>query len=524
MKKENGKLKNRIFTACSTFALVAALASCSQLQNNLSSEMNAELLSETGSPSLSGKTWYYNGCSTENLTSSTGYLKINYGQKIRESSKGISGNFLISYTSSSGVLMTATESLSGGFVSEDGKSYCLDMSPVIKKLDYAKTTSSNTGKTTVTQTFKDGIASVTVTLSGLVCDAGDQKGRTISTFNKKISIMPLYTKATLETNFCNTTGAIAGTRFYIPVEGEVTIDTSSAKLVVSGTNVPKDVNFSLNGVSNDGKKIYFVADQDLSGKMFNAKISVYGIAPKTSGVTYSKSFTTIFASGTMTDNIRNDDSSKNSAPLRDVLVYNDSTNLYVRIDFADDAKLWHHSSINILLDNASVSQGKEITLATRKASNTIDANDTEASGIVTGKVNLAEGSSVEMQVCTVITGSDGSGGASGTKTTPTGAADDTTDVFPIAQYAVMPTSVTYKVPLADIGGLKKGDKVYAFVGISSRDNGSSSSPSSGVVGLMNWATSESVTKKESSLDWNVGVIYDTVTIDMTKAVAHTITE
>ena len=261
--------------AASSVALISflfALASCEQLQDSLSSELNAKMLEETGSPSLVEKAWYYAGTAGEDVSTQTGFLRINYGQQVKAGEGGLSGSLTIAYTDySSGNETTVKKSLAGGMAS--GTDFCLDMTPVIEMLNGT--------------TFKNGTASVQVSLSGLICNAGKQAGRNVSSLNTNIKIKPLFTSDSFD---INSKSAVAGTKFAIPLNGAVSL-TSNASISVSNSDVGT---CSLAGLSADGKSIYFVSDTDLSGKSVETTVTVSGILPVTDVVEQEYSWTVNF--------------------------------------------------------------------------------------------------------------------------------------------------------------------------------------------------------------------------------------
>src|SRR5574344_325940 len=84
-------------------ALLFSATSCDQLQSMLSSEQEAELTAATGTASLGGITWYYNGSAKSDMSVTTdNFLCVSFDQKVALSSTGLSDSFVISYTDANG--------------------------------------------------------------------------------------------------------------------------------------------------------------------------------------------------------------------------------------------------------------------------------------------------------------------------------------------------------------------------------------------------------------------------------------
>lgn len=275
------RLCNKLAKTLLAISAIFAFVSCEPLQGTLSSEQNERMIEDTGYPTLAEKAWYYNGKAGEDVTSQAGFLRIDYGQYVKACDNGISGSFLIAYTDiSSGNEMTVKKSLAGGMPS--GTSFCLDMSPVIEMIDG--------------NTFKDGTATVTVNLSGLVCNAGSQKGRSVSSLSQAIKIKPLVTNDTVLATINTKSTAVAGSKFALSVNGPVSLNSSASISVSksSGDDYPSSATWSLSGTSSDGKTIYFTCDTDLSNKEFEAIVTVDGIVPVTDVVGQSGTWTASF--------------------------------------------------------------------------------------------------------------------------------------------------------------------------------------------------------------------------------------
>lgn len=274
MKIGNGKTKTKARASLAGMCIALALASCSNLQDSLSSEMEAKLLEETGTPALAGNTWYYNGTATTDVSASTNsYLDIEFGKKV--ALEALSGSFTISYTDSqSSKTVTTERDLAGGMFNENSDGYYLDMSPVVEFLDGS--------------TVSKGTLSVTVKASGFVCDEGNQKGRKIGSFESKVSVKPLYTK-TSGFKFMNTASQLE-----IPLNGEISLD-EDACLTVSGA--PAGASFKLGGVSDDKKSILIDASGLSECPSFAVDFNISGIRASTAGVSYSQNFSLTISDG-----------------------------------------------------------------------------------------------------------------------------------------------------------------------------------------------------------------------------------
>ena len=461
-------------------SLLLLFAGCDALQDSLHDEMQAKVDKDTGIANFFDNTWFYNGTATEDVQSSTGFLRIEYGQQVIESTSGISGSFEITYyDATTGNKTVVTKGLNGGTPS--GTAYLLDMSPVVEML-------SNSSA----RLFAKGTATVTVKLSGLVCNAGSQKGRSVKSVSKKISIKPLYLDDDVNGTVCLTNSAPAGTKFAVALQGAATL-TSSASITVTGTDIPSDATWSLAGTSLTGKEVYFTCNKDMSGKVCNANITINGIQPLLSGIGYTKTFTADFVPGVVCTDV-----TSNNFDLNKVIVYDDGTNLCVRMGFASEPLLYKNYRVTVLLDNAAKSTGGAQTNATQ-------TNE----GVATS-VTLASGSSVEVQICSLVSVDSENGGSA---TTTDNLCKSTWGAHSSDSWAASTgTSLSYSIPLTSIG--TTGNTIYVFVAVSACNNNSSPYP----VGICDWAASGAATV--SSEIWSG--CYSAVTIDMTKAIAYTI--
>lgn len=329
MKKN--KTKNIVsFCFASIFSLFLSLG-CDQLQSSLHDEMQADLIKETGSPSVQKNSWYYNGSSSTDLTEQTNaFMKIDFGKKV--ALKELVGKFLISYASTeTGGNVTCEKSLNGGHFSSDFNSYYLDMTPVISVLD---------GKTP-----KDGKLNVEVNVSGFVCDEGDQTGRSVQAYSQKIAVKPLYSKTSGLT--FGTKGAREGFEYSIPFETEISLSADAAL-----SSEKKTSSFELKGLSEDKKSVVFIAKENLANEDFDEKITLTGILPASTGEPYKMQFAASFIPGELSNDVLGDSALSNYS-LSQIMVYDKDLNLYVRVYSKDAIKCYGKHNITVLVDNSS---------------------------------------------------------------------------------------------------------------------------------------------------------------------------
>lgn len=318
-----------IFTAA---ALSLTAAGCDMLQDSLSSEQQKTVDEDTGSASLAGATWYYNGSSSTDMSSVTNEtLCINFGKKTALSSAGLKGNFIVTYQDKNSNTSTKELSLAGGFFNTDCTSYYLYMTPVLALLDGSSTS--------------DGTLSVTVKASGFVCAEGDQQGRSIDTFKKSINVAPLYTKTTMTSVSFSTVYNTLGNAVAISLEGTAAL-SDDAGFTATFTDAPsgftaENLALSMNAT---GTAILLTPDVDLYGKDFSASVTVKGLIPALTGEPVNQTFKVEFAPNLITIDGKQDDNwtASTTSAAADASgdgfagVYTqsgiDATNLYVTSD------------------------------------------------------------------------------------------------------------------------------------------------------------------------------------------------
>ena len=223
------KTANKIISILTLF-LIMIVSSCDMLQSTLSSEMNKELTAQTGSGSVVEKTFYYNGSKAADLLT-TGDFKIDFGKKVVISKDGLVGKFLVTYTDKKSNISTVELKLgSNNELSLDCTELYLDMKPVLEYLQEKDVDN----------------ATVEISVSGLVCNEGEQKGRNVSAFKEIIKVQPLFPRIN---EICVLTdNAPIGYIFSIPVNGNITF---SEEVCIDYS----PYNFELLGVGPDGKSI-----------------------------------------------------------------------------------------------------------------------------------------------------------------------------------------------------------------------------------------------------------------------------
>ena len=332
-------------------ALLFSATSCDQLQSMLSSEQSAELTAETGTASLGGITWYYNGSTKSDMSATTdNFLCVSFDQKVALSSTGLSGSFVISYTDANGDSAELTKALDGGSLSSNGDVYYLNMAPVVSMLN--------------TSIAPSGTLSVLVTVGGFVRAEGDQKGRDVATLKKVVAVEPLFSDLTLSGVTFNTLYSTADKSIEIPLKGAVSLasDASVEVIAAKGSSLPDGLttaDFSTS-LSADGLTLYVTPDVELNQKSFAADVTVSGIVPALNGSEKTQTFPVTFIGALMsTDNTLATTASYSglNAKINSVTLSNDDTNVYVSVGFDGVPTGWENDHISILIDDANLETG-----------------------------------------------------------------------------------------------------------------------------------------------------------------------
>lgn len=344
-----------LIASCMSFALVFALASCSELQDSLSSEQNAKLLEETGSANLASDSWYYNGASSIDMTGDTSsVLKVSLSQKAAISAGGVSASYEVTYTDADGNSSAVTKKLEGdeaGYLSSDGKTFNLFMNPVLSILD---------GKADSSGTSADGTASVKIKLSGFVSAEGKQKGRNISALEKTVKVKPLFSASTLSSIAYSTLSSTVDRAIEIPALSDVFLsDDAFLSLENSSSLAGATANdFEL---TSDGSTIKIIPKIELAGKAADLKFTVNGISTAISGI-YEQKFTASL--GGVVSSSDSWDISKTDTvnyAMESVVVSTGETALTVTINSADKLGGWKGNRLGILIDDLNITTGNAIS-------------------------------------------------------------------------------------------------------------------------------------------------------------------
>ena len=336
------KLSKAIIVTGAAFA-AALYSGCSMLQGTLSDSMNDTFEAETGIASVSSNILYYNGSSSSDVSSSSCYLKIDFGQVVAVGSSGLSGSYTLSYTeASSGDSYTVKKSLpdNKGDLSADGTSYYLNLKGVMDVLDGASVT--------------DNEVSVGIKLSGFVCNAGNQKGRSLSTFEKTINLKPLFSNTTLNGITVSTASMAAGRTINVPFNGKVSLSSSASASVEGDFG-----NWSIS-LGEDGMSVDVSSDTDLTGIIDSADLVITGIMPEISGISYTQTIPLSFVPGAVSTDFQGSNALASNYGISSVLVNDDGTNLIVKVTASSELSLYSNEAINVLIDNTGYDSTNDV--------------------------------------------------------------------------------------------------------------------------------------------------------------------
>lgn len=377
------KMKKIKITAAAILS-VFMFFGCDQLQDSLSESKQKDVDEETGYAYLDGKTWYYDGISTTDFSSTDGAtLAIKFTKKAAMTgtksstvenngtvtttcSYSLSGSITANFTNTSGQTSTVVTKISenqmtlggatltAGTLSADGKTFRLNMSPVCRLLD-AQTAQGNS------------LSSVEVSLSGFECAEGGQNGRSIPVFDKSFSVKPFYDDETITGGVTfSTVSSTAGKSITIPTNGSVSLSddaTLTFSTEDSSVSLTSD-DFTL-GTSDAGLTI--TCKSDLKDLEFTGKFTVSGFVPALNASSYTRTFTVNFTPSIVTLDGKLDEESWTAAAtssesladpsgynLTELLVTNDGSNLYVAIKGA--LSFNSGDSIILMIDDTSSSE------------------------------------------------------------------------------------------------------------------------------------------------------------------------
>jgi|GEM_PF-6371339 len=365
-------------------ALSLAFTSCEQFQDSLSSSKQNEMDEEVGKASIGGKIWYYDGISTTDFSSTKGSaLAVDFSKKVAMSldsstpinddgtyNYAVSGSLIANYTTSSGQSAAITYKISGnkiildsensvtetaGSLNASGTRYSLSMTPICRLLD-AATTKGNT------------IDSLEVKLSGFVRAEGEQKGRSVSALDQKISVLPFYEDETITDGVTfSTISSTSGKYVTIPTKGKVRL-SSTPSIEFSSSDADalslSSSDFTL-GASDEGLTV--LCGKDLKGLSFDASFKISGFIPELNASSYTRTFTVHYSPIFVTLDGALDENAWESAAVSEdsyasvsgydlskVYVTNDSENLYVAVE--GEISGWSNGdNLIIMIDNESSS-------------------------------------------------------------------------------------------------------------------------------------------------------------------------
>ncbi|MDY4901823.1 MAG: hypothetical protein SO116_03025 [Treponema sp.] len=376
--------------AFATAALSLLATSCDQLQSTLSEELKAELKENTGAASYSQKTWFYNGTASENITSmsdpaeeeySAHSLKIDFSQEVmvNPSTGTVTGKIEVQYTNAEGSNIVKTFTNLDGHLTADKKSYCLNMSDVIKLLDGEE--------------IPTGTLLLNAKVGGFLCAAGDQAGRAVEAFEmKNVLVKPLYNNVGTETErmYFSTSGFSKETTvFRIPMNSNIVIENEN---VVARAVSSKSKEYTFK-VSAEGSNLLLTPDFDVApAEGETLDLTVSEILPDGCGNSYSKEFKLAFtpyvividgiedenysAQGAASCTDPSDDGEANKYPytkadFTKLSVTNDETYLYIGLSGTFGTTWYEFFSVMISKDSSSDVTSK-LRIPNIKVSNTID--------------------------------------------------------------------------------------------------------------------------------------------------------
>lgn len=268
-------LTNIIRVALAVFA-VSMFAGCQALENSLSSEQSSDVKKATGSMSVASSSWYYNGSASTNMSGcvaadSNTYeqhsIKLNFGKKAAISSGGLTGYVDLTYTDANGCSSTKRYTGLTGTFSSDYESYNLNLNNILNVFNAVE---NPTGEGTIE-----------IKIDGFLCAEGDQSGRPISAFDKKVAVEPLYDDTSIDYSTCWCTSGEA-IQFPLNAECSLTGDSSVYSIADSITGLTYAVSVS-------GSNLLFTPNGNLNsvtGKTL--AFTVYGILPVSGGNSYNK--------------------------------------------------------------------------------------------------------------------------------------------------------------------------------------------------------------------------------------------
>ena len=260
------KKLNRLFLILITLLV---LTGCEFLQNSLSSEMEKNVLEQSGTATFASNYWYYNGTKSTNMKDfctegSDKYISssllVSFGKKVALKSENPIGAIEITYTGEDGLSTKKTfQQLSGSFT-QDYRGYKINMADVLAYFD--------------TKTIPSGTASMTVKIGGFVCAEGAQNGRAIPAVEHTITIMPLFSSFDVDFSTC---WYKDGDYVSIPLSGKISIPSKE----LTSSNGDKFL------VSSNENEIILTPKTSILEKEGSTSINLTDILPESAGDSYS---------------------------------------------------------------------------------------------------------------------------------------------------------------------------------------------------------------------------------------------
>lgn len=350
-------------------AAALALAGCEQIQSGLSSEQREDQARDTGAARIDGGAWYYNDADGGNVAGSANCaLAISLGRRVAVAADAdgnslLSGSMAVSYTTDAGLekiaaykiaagkISTASGDISAGELNASANVFKLDMAPVMPFLN---------GKNTNVK--------LSLKLSGFVCDEGSQKGRALESFNKTISMKPLWDASALAGITTYTFDMTDGCRAVIPANAKISLDGADClqNLALSGDDSSgvKKAFFVLEETEDKkGLALRYLNDGGLLNKNFTATFSVSGIVAQNCATSYTQNFTVNFSSMKVTkDTLPVADANASSASgasfdIESMGASNDSGYLYVVLNFSNPPALYEKDNVTVLVETDGSASG-----------------------------------------------------------------------------------------------------------------------------------------------------------------------
>ena len=134
MRIDNGKTKAKACASLAGMCIALALASCSNLQDSLSSEQLEEQRDGIGKLSSKTSVYYYNGSESDDVSGDEAHLSLNLSQIADATGAGV--KYELSYTMDG--IEYASSGTGKGTLSNSKSKYYVDLSPAINLIDGTK--------------------------------------------------------------------------------------------------------------------------------------------------------------------------------------------------------------------------------------------------------------------------------------------------------------------------------------------------------------------------------------------------